>query len=441
MSARYPDRTEAGRRLADKLRDYAGRTDVVVLALPRGGVPVGYQVAHALHVPLDVFIVRKLGLPAHPELAVGAIASGGIRVIDRAAMHQFGVTDEDLAAVAAAEERELERRERRYRGGIPTPDVTDKTVILVDDGLATGATMVAAATALRAQRPARLVVAVPVAAPETCDAFRQLVDDIICAVTPEPFYAVGAWYEDFSETSDEEVSDLLARAARELGGAGIEREVRVTGGAITLEGTLALPSDTRGVVLFAHGSGSSRHSPRNRFVAEQLRNRGMATALLDLLSAEEEASDARNRRLRFDIELLAERLVHAIDWIGREPTTRDLPIGLFGASTGAGAALVAAAARSERVQAVVSRGGRPDLAGDALSRVGAPSLFIVGGRDEQVIELNRQAIARMHAPVSLEIVPGATHLFEEPGTLEQVARLAGEWFARHLAVRDRVVTS
>jgi putative phosphoribosyl transferase len=432
MAARYRNRTEAGRRLAGELRGYAGRSDVIVLGLPRGGVPVAYEIARALQAPLDVFIVRKLGLPSHPELAMGAIASGGVRVIDRAVMGQFGVTDEQLAAVAAAEERELERRERRYREGRPAPDVTDKTVILVDDGLATGATMAAAATALRAQRPSWLVVAVPVSSAEICEAFRSIVDEIVCAATPEPFFAVGLWYEDFSETSDEEVRDLLARAAGELPGEGVERQVRVAAAGITLEGTLAVPSEARGVVLFAHGSGSSRHSPRNRFVAEQLREGGLATLLVDLLSAEEEAIDARTRQLRFDIGLLAERLVGAIDWLGREPATRGFPVGLFGASTGGGAALVAAAARPDAVEAVVSRGGRPDLAGDALARVRAPSLFIVGGRDEQVIELNRQAMAEMHAPIKLEIVPGATHLFEEPGTLEQVAHLAGEWLVRHL---------
>jgi putative phosphoribosyl transferase len=216
MAARYRNRTDAGQRLAAQLREYADRPDVIILALPRGGVPVAYEVARALHVPLDVFIVRKLGLPSHPELAMGAIATGGIRIVDDAVMRRFGVTDEQLAAVAAAEERELDRRERQYRDGLPSPDVTGKTVILIDDGLATGATMAAAAAALKAQRPARLVVAVPVAAPETCDAFRSIVDDIVCVATPEPFYAVGLWYEDFSQTSDDEVHELLARAAREL---------------------------------------------------------------------------------------------------------------------------------------------------------------------------------------------------------------------------------
>jgi putative phosphoribosyl transferase len=211
-----------------------------------------------------------------------------------------------------------------------------------------------------------------------------------------------------------------------------ERQVRVGAGGVILEGGLAVPDGARGVVLFAHGSGSSRHSPRNRFVAGALREGGLATLLLDLLTPEEEAVDARTRQLRFDIALLADRLVGAIDWLAQQPAVRGLPVGLFGASTGGGAALVAAAEHPDAVGAVVSRGGRPDLAGDALPMVRAPSLLIVGGDDEAVIGLNRRAMARMSAPVTLEIVPGATHLFEEPGTLEQVARLARGWFVRYL---------
>jgi predicted phosphoribosyltransferase len=221
---RYRDRIDAGRRLAGLLRRYAGRPDVVVLALPRGGVPVAFEVATALHVPLDVFVVRKLGLPSHPELAIGAIASGGVRLLDESAVRRFGVTDSQLAAVSMAEERELERRERLYRDKLPSPDLRGRTVILIDDGLATGASMAAASTAVRAQDPGRIVVAVPVAARETCDAFAEMVDEVVCAATPEPFNAVGLWYEDFSQTSDEEVHELLERAARELPGNGVEME-------------------------------------------------------------------------------------------------------------------------------------------------------------------------------------------------------------------------
>jgi putative phosphoribosyl transferase len=211
LQSRFSDRHDAGQRLAARLSSYAERPDVLVLALPRGGVPVGYEVATALGVPLDVFVVRKLGLPWHEELAMGAIASGGVRVLDEDLIRVARVSEADLVRVTAAERAELDRRERRYRGDRPLVSVRGKTVILVDDGLATGSTMRAAVQALRQEGPARIVVAVPVAAPEACDAFRDIVDDIICAETPEPFHAVGLWYEDFSQTTDDEVHELLDR--------------------------------------------------------------------------------------------------------------------------------------------------------------------------------------------------------------------------------------
>jgi dienelactone hydrolase len=199
-----------------------------------------------------------------------------------------------------------------------------------------------------------------------------------------------------------------------------------------LEGNLAIPPRASGVVMFAHGSGSSRHSPRNRAVARALNDGGLATLLVDLLTPGEESVDEQTGHLRFDIDLLADRLVEAADWLTANEETRSLPIGLFGASTGGGAALVAAAQRPNTVRAVVSRGGRPDLAGPALSRVRVPTLLIVGGRDHVVIDLNREAFARLRCEKKLEIVPGATHLFEEPGALEEVARLARDWFRRYL---------
>jgi putative phosphoribosyl transferase len=216
-----------------------------------------------------------------------------------------------------------------------------------------------------------------------------------------------------------------------------EREVRVSAGPVTLEGNLDIPDEVRGIVLFAHGSGSGRHSPRNRYVAEALHEAGLATLLIDLLTPEEEEMDLRRRHLRFDIGLLAGRLVGATDWLAREPDMQDLRVGYFGASTGAGAALLAATMRPETVGAVVSRGGRPDVAGEALPRVAAPTLLIVGGKDKPVIGMNREAYAQIRAGKELEVVPGATHLFEEPGKLEEVARLAAKWFARHLGSRVR----
>jgi predicted phosphoribosyltransferase len=212
LGKRFRDRREAGRLLATKLSAYANRPDVLVLALPRGGVPVAAEVARALGAPLDVFVVRKLGVPGHEEYALGAIATGGVRVLNEDVVRALRISDRVIDAVAAREQEELARRERVYRGDRPPLDARGRTVILVDDGLATGATMHAAIRALRQQQPARIVVAVPTAAPETCDELKREVDDVICASTPDPFYAVGLWYEDFSQTTDEEVRELLARS-------------------------------------------------------------------------------------------------------------------------------------------------------------------------------------------------------------------------------------
>jgi putative phosphoribosyl transferase len=214
--AQFQDRRGAGKLLAQELSAHAGRSDVIVLALPRGGVPVAYEVARALNVPLDIFIVRKLGLPGHEELAIGAIGSGGIRVLNHDIVQGLKIPQTLIDTVTRQELQELERRERAYRGDRPSPEVRGRTVILIDDGLATGASMRAAVAALRAQNPARIVVAVPTAAPETCEALRPEVDEIVCATTPEPFYGVGRWYEDFSQTTDEEVRALLEESARQL---------------------------------------------------------------------------------------------------------------------------------------------------------------------------------------------------------------------------------
>jgi putative phosphoribosyl transferase len=219
MDTYFRDRREAGRKLAEKLTNYVGRDDVTVLALPRGGVPVAYEVALQLHAPLDVFIVRKLGVPGHAELAMGAIASGGVRVVNEEIIRYLQpYADAILEAVTAKESVEIERREREYRDGRPAPELKGGTVILVDDGLATGATMRAAVAALRQRQAAKIIVAVPVGSPDTCQEFEEEVDETICAITPEDFYGVGQFYEDFSQTTDEEVRDLLAAAAQKFQG-------------------------------------------------------------------------------------------------------------------------------------------------------------------------------------------------------------------------------
>jgi predicted phosphoribosyltransferase len=213
--SRYQDRRHAGRVLAAALQKYAGRRDVVVLAIPRGGVPVAYEIATRLGVPLDVFVVRKLGLPGHEELAMGAIASGGVLVLNRSVVEQLAISEATLQRVIAKEQAELERRERMYRQDRPPLDVTGKICILVDDGLATGSTMRAAIAALRQRGAHEIVVAVPIAAPSTCEELESVADEVVCAATPEPFHAVGLWYADFEQTTDDEVRELLEAAARQ----------------------------------------------------------------------------------------------------------------------------------------------------------------------------------------------------------------------------------
>ncbi|THA77260.1 phosphoribosyltransferase family protein [Streptomyces sp. A0592] len=422
----FTDRADAGERLAEAVRHLEGDRPVV-LGLPRGGVPVAFPVARALGAPLDVIVVRKLGVPHHRELGFGAIGEGGVRVISEDIVRISGVTQQDLAAVEHAEEAELARRARRFRGNRPRVPLDGRTVIVVDDGIATGATAAAACRVVRAQGAARVVLAVPVAAPDAVARLRGETDEVVCLSAPRAFRAVGEWYRDFSQTADEEVVSLLARAAAAPapGRATRPAAVEVDAGGLALAGDLALPEGAAAVVVFAHGSGSSRRSPRNRSVAADLNRAGLGTLLFDLLTPAEEADRANV----FDIGTLAERLADATGWLRRRAS---LPIGYFGASTGAAAALWAASAAGADIGAVVSRGGRPDLAGPRLAAVRAPTLLVVGGRDTTVLDLNRAAQRELRCENRLEVVPGATHLFEEPGALEQVAALARAWFARHL---------
>ncbi|WP_077487839.1 phosphoribosyltransferase family protein [Sinomonas mesophila] len=430
----FKDRAEAGRELAQALEHFRGQ-DPVVLGLPRGGVPVAYEVATALGAPLDVIVVRKLGVPFQPELAMGAIGEHGTLVTDERVLAMSAVTPREFEAVEAEERKVLDARVAGIRARHAPVPLAGRTAIIVDDGIATGSTARVACRVARELGAARVVMAVPVGPHDAARSVPE-ADELVCLSMPAVFRAVGRFYRDFSPTRDDDVLALLDAAARRPAGqdaaaddpeATVDEDVEIPAGDATLEGRLHLPP-AGGVVVFAHGSGSGRHSPRNRAVARVLEGAGLGTLLTDLLSHEEEL----DRRAVFDIELLASRLAAATAWL-RERTGPDRPIGWFGASTGAAAALWAAAEPGSGIQAIVSRGGRPDLAGPRLGVVEAPTLLIVGGADTDVLALNRQAAAQLRCPYRLEIVPGATHLFEEPGALDAVAELARGWFTRHLA--------
>ena len=425
---------DAATHLLDRLG--ALRTDdAIVLGLPRGGVPVAAVVAEGLGLPLDVIVVRKLGLPFQPEVAMGAIGEGGARLVDDDLVRRARVTPAQFAEVERRERATLERRVTQLRRGRPPRSLAGRTAIIVDDGLATGSTAEVACRVARSLGARRVVVAAPIG-PADVAARVPSADEVVCLLQPRWFQAVGEAYRDFSQTSDEEVILLLDAAHRRERGepsrslAQVRRaQVAIPHEGLRLAADLSVPESPTGFVVFAHGSGSSRHSPRNRLVAETLQRAGLGTLLLDLLLVEEE-SDRANV---FDIPLLAERLVSAVAWLGDRAEASGLPIGYFGASTGAGAALWAAAEPGARIGAVVSRGGRPDLAGPRLGAVRAPTLLIVGGDDLVVLDLNRQALAQLRCEADLVIVPGATHLFEEPGTLAEAAIHARDWFLRHLA--------
>jgi putative phosphoribosyl transferase len=435
----FTDRVDAGRRLAARLGHLQDQP-VVVLGLPRGGVPVAFEVARALGAPLDVIVVRKLGVPSQPELGMGAIGEEGVRILNDDLVRRAGVTDRQLREVEQRERAELERRALRFRGERPRVPLEGRIAVVVDDGIATGSTARAACQVARAHGAARIVLAVPVAPPRWTADFTHDADELVCLETPDPFFAIGEFYVDFSQTSDEEVVRCLQRAneaspepgrGRSATAGAVDEEVQVRAGRARLGGHLAVPDGATGLVVFAHGSGSSRHSPRNRYVAEVLHRARLGTLLFDLLTVEEEP----DRGAVFDIELLARRLVEVTGWVRNQPRLDGLRLGYFGASTGAAAALWAATEPGADIAAVVSRGGRPDLAAPRLAAVVAPTLLIVGGDDHAVLELNRQAYAQLrHCERELQVIPGATHLFEEPGTLEAAAEAARDWFRDHLAL-------
>jgi putative phosphoribosyl transferase len=421
-SARFADRVAAGRQLVDKLERFTSETPVI-LGLSRGGLPVAAQVAHALRAPLDVLVVRKIGAPSQPELGVGALAEGGVQVIDTVLCERLGIGDAEVRRLVRGNAAALDATVEAYRADHPRHDLSGRLAIVVDDGLATGSTAHAAIRSARRAGATSVVLAVPVASQAGIRRLQQVADEVVWLSAPEDFASVGQHYDAFDQVSDAEALGSLASES--------PTDVVITTSDAKLPGILAVPHGARLLVVFAHGSGSSRLSPRNQEVAQTLQQAGVATLLLDLLT-EEESLDRDNV---FDIEHLADRLEGAIAWSRTDPRTDHLGVGLFGASTGAAAAIAVAARCPDLVKSIVSRGGRPDLAGAWLPRVEAPTLLIVGGADVDVLRLNRLALSRLRCPATLEIVPGAGHLFEEPGALHRAAVLARDWFTRTSASR------
>jgi putative phosphoribosyl transferase len=437
----FSDREQAGRLLAEQLKKLSlPLKDPIVLALPRGGVPVALEIAQTLNVPLEPFIVRKIGSPENPEFAIGAVAEGGHYWINHATVESLGFHDEEIAWIVDSEKREVDRRATVYRGDRKLSSLENRDIILVDDGVATGSTVSVACRSLKKMGAKNIIVASPVCSRESISFLSGVADEIICLEKPTRFFAVGAWYEDFSEVTDEDVVHILqnfVQPARTSPTLGLSEEITVEENGVRISGRLSIPETCRGLILFAHGSGSSRFSPRNMMIAKALQQVGYATLLFDLLSADEET----DQTYVFDIPLLAQRLELATRWVARHPQFKDhpkLPIGYFGASTGAAAAIWAAADLGNRIFAVVSRGGRPDLAVPKLREVIAPVLLLVGGDDDTVIELNEMALDDLTTG-EMEVIPGATHLFEEPGKLAEVGRHAIRWFDSHLPKDARKV--
>lgn len=450
---RFLDREDAGRQLA-RLLDAYRKEDPLVLGLPRGGVSVAWEVATTLSAPLDVWVVRKIGAPGFPELAVGAVAEGGVVFLNEQEIDRVGASYLDIQNIAHQTAAEIAGRVRLFRGDRPPPIIAGRTVILVDEGIATGSTARAAIHALHLAGAARIVLAVPVAASQALREIAPLVNDIVCVYATATLYAVGSWYDEFPPVPDDDVLGLLesarvtgcVHAAHHAAVPGLEHdEVIIPMGDVELDGTLSGPAAPKGLVLIPHGCGQPRCTTRNCHVAAVLHRYGLATLSFDLLTREEDALDRvpspgletafgeADEPLRSDFDLLAHRLVQVTDWVLSRSDLGRLPLACLGAGTGAAAALVAAARRPECIGAIVSCGGRPELAWDCLPDVHAATLLLVGAEDRQVIDINLRAGQRLGAPNLVELVPRATGRFEAPGTLDAAARLAGEWISEHLA--------
>ena len=420
------NRKQAGELLAAKLLKYKNK-NTVVLALPRGGVPIAVEIAKKLRAPVAVLIVRKIGAPFNSELAVGAVCENDEPTLNTITLAQIGLEPDDISKIITAEKKEVQRQIKLFRNGKALTDLTNKLVILADDGLATGATIKAAIKYLHNKGVEQIVVAVPVAPASSARIIRPKTKELVTLIELEDLYSVAQWYLDFKQVSDQEVMTLLKQTDFNIESV----EIKISDGFLNkkLKGELTVFPNMKAVIIFTHGSGSSRKSTRNLQVASVLNAAGFGTLLFDLLTEKE----GKERKNVFDIKLLSKRLIKVTKWLRELPTLENVTVGYFGASTGAAATLQAAAelSEAESIYSIVNRGGRPDLAAAALKLVQVPTLFLVGSEDHEIIELNRNAQKQL-VNSKLSIIPRATHLFEEPGTLDEVAKQATDWFDRCL---------
>ncbi|GAB2887624.1 phosphoribosyltransferase family protein [Nocardioides pacificus] len=434
----FLNREDAGRRLAAALA-HLRHEDPVVLGIPRGGVAVAAEVSRGLCATLDVVVVRKLGVPRQPDLAMGVVGEGGVVIHHQQVIAEQHIAGHDLADARRREDAEVARRARRWRRGAPRVALAGRVVVLVDDGMATGATMQTACRVVLAEGARRVVVTAPVASSDAVELLADLADEVVVLGTPATFSSVGEWYVDFEQVSDDDVTRVLTEGPAGRTCADVHVPVvsvlpearsdltsQLTQGD-RLGGLLTIPPAAAGIVVFAHGAGSDRSSARNGHIAEELCHLGLATLLLDMLTPDEAAEGAD-----IGVEALGARLVAVCRWLALDPRTAGLPVGLFGAGSGAAAALVAASDPAAGIRAVVSRGGQLEQAADRLPKVSAPTLLVVGGADTDVLTGNEQAQHRLGSLNELVVVPGAGHFFEEPGALDAVSRVTSHWFTERL---------
>ncbi len=435
----FVDRSDAGRRLAHRLEFLRGE-ELVVLGLPRGGVPVAYEVAKALGRPLDVLVVRKLGLPQNPEVAMGAIGEGGTRVLDEDIQRIARVTPQELEDVERLEIAELASRVRRFRSGRPRLDLEGKTALIIDDGLATGSTARVACHVARQLGAGRVIVAAPVASPEAADRLREEADEFVSLMTPSPFRAVGAHYIDFGQTEDIEVVLLLDAASRNRASMGSSphralrtEEIDLGVDSVGLSGELQLPEPVTNVVVLARGLAEETGEAASQFAAAVMNEAGIGTLSLDLLTPTERAIGVSPENY-----VLARRLVLATERLQTMPALRGVPLGYFDAGAGAAVLLGAAANEGGAVNAVVTLAPRLEDAGSWVSEVSAPTLMLYARADEELLERNRSSANRMRCPHLQVVVETDARRPDSPATttVMQVAEHAKDWFVRYLSQAD-----